>query len=79
MLFHFGQEGIGIIFHPILSLQDDKEKKRLDQLDRKKELALMAEQELESMKSAKPKAAEKVTRAKILADQETQRLTAESG
>lgn len=62
-----------------LILQEDKEKKRLDQLERKKELAKLAEDEMDGLKSAKPKTAEKLTRAQIQATQERQRLEAQAG
>ena len=46
-------------------LQDDKEKKRLEALQRKKEKEQMLEEEMASIKSAKPAPAPKVTRAQI--------------
>ena len=49
----------------IRSLQDDKEKKRLEALQRKKEKEQMLEEEMASIKSAKPAPAPKVTRAQI--------------
>lgn len=39
----------------------------------------MADQEMESLKSGKPKASQKMTRAQIQADQEHQRLAAQAG
>lgn len=56
--------------------KDDKEKKRLEQLEKKKELQRLADEEMNSIKSAKPAAAEKMTRAQIQAQQE--RLQAEA-
>ena len=44
--------------------QDDKEKKRLEQLEKKKELQRLAEEEMSSLKGAKAPSA-KVTRAEI--------------
>ncbi|KAH3834277.1 coiled-coil domain-containing protein 124-like isoform X2 [Dreissena polymorpha] len=55
--------------------KEDKEKKRLEQLEKKKELAKMADEELESLKSGKPKQT-KLTRAQIEAEQERQRQAA---
>ncbi|WAQ97775.1 C124A-like protein [Mya arenaria] len=56
--------------------KEDKEKKRVEQLERKKELAKMADEELEAIKAAKPRAAQKLTRAQIEAEQERQRQAA---
>ncbi|KAL4227620.1 hypothetical protein ACF0H5_013061 [Mactra antiquata] len=56
--------------------KEDKEKKRLEQLERKKELAKLADEEMDSIKAAKPKAAAKLSRAEIEAQQERQRVEA---
>lgn len=56
--------------------KEDKEKKRVEQLERKKELAKMADEEMDSIKSAKPKAAQKMTRAQIEIQQEKLRQEA---
>lgn len=59
--------------------QDDKEKKRLEQLQRKQELAKLHDEEQESLKSGKPKTAgsAKITRHQI--DQHRETLTAAEG
>ena len=49
--------------------QDEKEKKRLEQLERKKELQRLADEEMSSLKGAKANPT-KVTRALIQANQE---------
>lgn len=55
--------------------QDDKEKKRLEQLERKKELAKLHDEEQESIKSTKAKTpSAKLTRHQI----ETHRRTVEA-
>ncbi|XP_045215838.1 coiled-coil domain-containing protein 124-like [Mercenaria mercenaria] len=56
--------------------KEDKEKKRLELLEHKKELAKMAEEEMESIKAPKPKAAQKLSRAQIAAQQEQLRQEA---
>lgn len=55
----------------IFSLQDDQEKKRLEQLQKKQEAKALLEKEMESLKST-PKAAPppKITRAQISKIQE---------
>ncbi|RUS84559.1 hypothetical protein EGW08_007654 [Elysia chlorotica] len=58
-----------------LQRKDDKEKKRVEQLERKKELQQLHEQEMDSIKGAKSQAA-KMTRAQIIETQE--RLAAEA-
>ncbi|XP_067934766.1 coiled-coil domain-containing protein 124-A-like [Watersipora subatra] len=45
--------------------KDDKEKKRLEQLERKRELAKLHDEEQNTLKSGKPKAPTKVTRHEI--------------
>lgn len=59
-----------------LQRKDEKEKKRLEQLEHKKELARLAEEEMEKVKAAKPKTAAKVTRSQIESNQE--RMKAEA-
>nr|KAG5697357.1 hypothetical protein BaRGS_004083 [Batillaria attramentaria] len=56
--------------------KEDKEKKRLEQLEKKKELQRLADEEMSSLKGAKPVTQEKLTRAQIQAHQE--RLQAEA-
>lgn len=56
--------------------KEDKEKKRVDQLERKKELQRMAEEEMSSLKGAKPTTAAKMTRAQVQANMD--RLEAEA-
>ncbi|KAK3746948.1 hypothetical protein RRG08_030358 [Elysia crispata] len=60
-----------------LQRKDDKEKKRVEQLERKKELQQLHEQEMDSIKGAKAHAA-KVTRAQILENQERLAAAAEA-
>ena len=67
------------ICQTLLVFQDEREKKRLEQLERKKELAVMADTEMESIKAAKPRAAQKMTRAQIETDQEKRRVAAAAG
>ncbi|XP_076443260.1 coiled-coil domain-containing protein 124-like [Babylonia areolata] len=55
--------------------KEDKEKKRVEQMERKKELQRLAEEEMSSMKGAKPVSG-KVTRAQVQANME--RLEAEA-
>ncbi|XP_067666682.1 coiled-coil domain-containing protein 124-like [Haliotis asinina] len=50
--------------------KEDKEKKRLEQLEKKKELQQLHDEEMSKLKSAKPVAASKITRADIAAQQE---------
>lgn len=46
-------------------MQEDKEKRRLEQLEKKKENARLLEEESATLKTAKPAASSKVTRAEI--------------
>ena len=50
--------------------QEEKEKKRLEQLERKKELQQLHDEEMSSIKGCKQPQASKVTRATIQANQE---------
>ncbi|XP_046574387.1 coiled-coil domain-containing protein 124-like [Haliotis rubra] len=50
--------------------KEDKEKKRLEQVEKKKELQQLHDEEMSKLKSAKPVAAAKLTRAEIAAQQE---------
>ncbi len=52
-------------------VQDAQEKKRQEQLERKKENERLYQEEVESMKSAKAEVKPKLTRAEIAAHQET--------
>lgn len=56
--------------------KEEKEKKRLEQLEHKKELARLAEEEMESVKGAKAKTVQKMSRAQIAAQQEQLRQEA---
>lgn len=58
--------------------KEDKEKRREEQLAKKKELQKMAEDEMDAIKTTKPKAQAKVTRAQIEAEQQRQREEAQS-
>ena len=57
------------LFLPLFSSKDNREKKKLEQLERKKEKEKLLEDEMASLKSAKPTPA-KVTRAEIAANRE---------
>ncbi|XP_071118646.1 coiled-coil domain-containing protein 124-like [Haliotis cracherodii] len=50
--------------------KEDKEKRRLDQVEKKKELQQLHDEEMSKLKSAKPVAAAKLTRADIASQQE---------
>ena len=63
------KEQCSVGFLLCLCCQDEKEKKRLEQLERKKELQRLAEEEMNSLKGAKANPT-KVTRALIQANQE---------
>lgn len=58
--------------------KEEKEKKRLEQLEHKKELAKLHDEEMDSIKAAKPKAAQKLTRAQIEVQQEKLRQEAKA-
>lgn len=60
-------------------MQEDREKKRLEQLEHKKELAQLAEEEMDSIKANKPAAAQKMSRAQIAAQQEQMKQEAKAG
>ena len=57
-------------------LQEDKEKKRLELLDRKKELQKLHDEEMESIKARKPATVDKLTRAQIVEHVEKERRAA---
>ena len=56
--------------------KDDKERKRIEQMERKKELQKLHDEEMESIKSKKPVTAEKITRAQIAEQGERERQAA---
>lgn len=58
--------------------KEDREKKRHEQLEHKKELARLADEELNSIKSLKPKLAAKLTRAQIEEQEQQRRLEAQA-
>lgn len=64
------------IHHESFCLQEEKEKKRQEQLDHKKTLQQLHEQEMDSIKGARSQAA-KLTRAQIIENQERMAAAAE--
>lgn len=58
-------------------IQEDKEKKRLEQLERKKELQKLHDEEMESIKAKKPPTCDKLTRAQIAEHVEKERKVAQ--